>query len=108
MDDLSDIRAFYNDGWEREAGRLVHRQLEADITWRYLDRYLTVHGGILDVGFGTGAYTFPLARRGFQITAVDLSDEFTTRCQARADELGLSDRIEFMTGDARTLEQVPR
>lgn len=108
MDDLSDIRAFYNGGWEREVGRLVHRQLEADVTWRYLDRYLPDQGRILDVGFGTGAYTFPLARRGFQITAVDLSDEFTTRCKARADELGLADRIDFMTGDARTLEQVPR
>ena len=108
MDDLSDIRAFYNDGWDREADRLAHRQLEADVTWRYLDRYLPARGGILEVGFGTGAYTFPLARRGFQITAVDLSEGFTTRCKARAKELGLSDHIDFMTGDARTLELVPR
>jgi len=108
MDDLSDIRAFYNNGWEREADRLVHRQLEADVTWRYLDRYLPARGRILDVGFGTGFYTLPLADRDYRITAVDLSDEFVTRCEAQAVELGLSDQIDFLAGDARTLEQLPR
>ena len=107
-DDLSDIRALYNEGWEREADRLVHRQLEADMTRRHLDRFLPARGRILEVGFGTGAYTFPLARRGYRITAVDLSEEFVTRCKAEAEELDLSDRIDFMTGDARTMKQVPR
>lgn len=48
MDDLSDIHKFYNDGWGREADQLVHRQLEADMTWHYLDWYLRAQGGILD------------------------------------------------------------
>ena len=108
MDDLTDIRAFYNTGWETEADRLAHRQLEADITWRYIDWYLPSKGRILDVGFGTGFYSFPLADRGYQITAVDLSDEFVSRCRALADELGFSNQIDFRTGDARILEQVPR
>ena len=60
MDDLTDIREMYNAGWDVEASRLEHHQLEADITWCYLDLYLPMHGRLLEVGFGTGFYTFPL------------------------------------------------
>ena len=108
MDDLSDIRELYNAAWDREATRLQRHQLEADITWRYLDRYLPPHGQLLEVGFGTGYYTFPLAKRGYRITAVDLADAYVPRCKAKAEELGLGDRIDFRTGDARTLEGIPR
>ena len=108
MDDLSDIREMYNTGWDAEANRLERHQLEADITWRYLKLYLPPHGRLLEVGFGTGFYTFPLARRGYQITAVDLADEYVTRCKARAEELDLYDQIDFRAGDARTLDGIPR
>ena len=108
MDDLTDIREFYNAGWDTEANRLKRRQLEADITWRYLNLYLPPHGRLLEVGFGTGSYTFPLARRGYQITAVDLADEYVTRCKASAEERDLSDQIDFRTGDARKLDGIPR
>ena len=36
-DDLTDIREFYNAAWDAEANRLERHQLEADITWRYLN-----------------------------------------------------------------------
>ena len=87
MDDLSDIRQMYNTGWDVEAARLQRHQLEAEITWRYLNRYLPPHGRILEVGFGTGFYTFPLARRGYRMMAIDLADEFVARCKAMARDL---------------------
>ena len=108
MDDLTDIREFYNAAWDAEANRLERHQLEADITWRYLNLYLPPRGRLLEIGFGTGFYTFSLAERGYQITAVDLADEYVTRCRAKAEELGLSDQIDFRTGDARNLEGIPR
>ena len=108
MDDLSDIREMYNAGWDGEANRLERHQLEADITWRYLNLYLPSHGRLLEIGFGTGFYTFPLARRGYQITAVDLADEYVSRCKARAEALDLSGQIDFRTGDARKLDGIPR
>ena len=108
MDDLTDIRKMYNTGWDTEANRLERHQLEADITWRYLNQYLPAQSRLLEVGFGTGFYTFPLARRGYQITAVDLANEYVTRCKARAEELDLSDQIDFRTGDARKLGGIPR
>ena len=60
MDDLTDIREFYNAAWDAEANRLERHQLEADITWRYLNLYLPPRGRLLEIGFGTGFYTFPL------------------------------------------------
>ena len=108
MDDLTDIREFYNAAWDAEANRLERHQLEADITWRYLNLYLPPRGRLLEIGFGTGTYTFPLANRGHQITAIDLADEYVTRCKAKAEKLGLSDQIDFRTGDARKLDGIPR
>ena len=107
MDDLTDIRDLYNAAWDVEETRLERHQLEADITWRYLDRHLTPSGRLLEIGSGTGAYTFPLARRGYRITAMDLAEELVTRCRAKADELGLGDRVDFRVGDARDVRDVP-
>ena len=107
MDDVSDIREFYNAGWEAEDDRLTRHRLEADLTWRYLDHYLPSRGKLLEVGFGTGFYTFPPAKRGYRITSVDIADEFVARCRAKAEALGLAERTEFRTGDARTLDGIP-
>ena len=108
MDDLSDIREMYNSAWDAESTRLQRHRLEADITWRYLDRYLPRHGHLLDIGCGTGAYAFPPVERGYRVTAVDRAEEFVTRCKAMADELPGANRIEFRVGDARSLEGIRR
>ena len=108
MDDLTDIREMYNSAWDAESTRLPRHRLEADITWRYLDRYLPPHGHLLDIGCGTGAYAFPLVERGYRVTAVDLAEEFVTRCKAMADELPGANRIDVRVGDARSLEGIRR
>ena len=108
MDDLRDIRDMYNSAWDAESGRLERHQLEADITWRYLDRYLPPSGHLLDVGCGTGAYAFALAERGYRITAVDLAEELVSRCKSIAGELPRANRIDFQVGDARNLDGIRR
>ena len=72
-DDISDIQSYYDEVAERELVRLERHQLEHDITWRYLEKYLPPSGAILDIGAGAGGYTVELARRGYAATAVDLS-----------------------------------
>jgi S-adenosylmethionine-dependent methyltransferase len=57
-DDVKDIQVFYDRAVEEENGRLERHQLERDITWRYLDKYLPPRGKILEVGAGTGAYSW--------------------------------------------------
>lgn len=108
VDDVSDIREFYNAAWDGEDDRLTRHQLEADLTWRYLDLYLPSRGRILEIGFGTGSYTFVLAKRGYRLTAADFVDQFVSRCREKAEALGLANRIDFRTADARSLNGIPR
>jgi SAM-dependent methyltransferase len=105
-DDVSDIAAHYSSEPESEHRRLERHQLEHDLTWRYLARYLPAQGAILEVGAATGRYTVELARRGYTVTAVDLSPALIERCrQSLADE-GLEGRVRLVVADARDLSAV--
>lgn len=106
MDDVSDIAALYNSDPENENGRLERHQLERDLTWRHLDRYLPPHGSILEIGAATGGYTLPLARRGYTITAVDMSTELLAVCRAKLAAEGLEEQVQLVEADARDLAQV--
>lgn len=55
----------------------------------------------LDVGCGIGRWSLELARRGHDVTGVDLSFRMLERAQARAQEAGATCRFEV--GDAATL-----
>jgi SAM-dependent methyltransferase len=68
-DDISDIAASYDRSVEDEDARLERHQLEYDLTWRYLTRYLPPVCSILEIGAGTGRYTLALCRRGYSVTA---------------------------------------
>lgn len=56
-------------------------------------------GRALDIACGEGQLAVWLAQRGMQVTAVDLSPAGLEKLRARADELGLSDRIEVVQAD---------
>jgi ubiquinone/menaquinone biosynthesis C-methylase UbiE len=103
IDDVSDIQEMYNNAPDIEHDRLEWHQLEHDLTWRYLDRYLPACGSILEVGAATGRYTLGLAQRGYQVTAVDFSENLLARCRGRLREAGLHQQVRFITGDARYL-----
>ena len=108
MDDITDIQEMYNANWEREDDRLLRHQLEHDITWRYLEKYLAAPGAnILEIGPATGRYTMELARRGYNVLAIDIAAELVTRAKARIDDLGLGSRVEFRVGDIRTCGDMP-
>jgi S-adenosylmethionine-dependent methyltransferase len=105
-DDVSDIAAYYNNDPQREHSRLEQHQLEHELTWRYLDRYLPTCGSILEVGAATGRYTLELAKRGYPLTAVDMSVSVLEVCKERLVEAGLEDRVRLVLADARDLSQV--
>jgi SAM-dependent methyltransferase len=106
IDDVSDIAALYNTDPGKEDLRLDRHQLEHDITWRYLDHFLPPAGSILEVGAGTGRYTLELARRGYRITAVDLSEHELEWCGRRLDGAGYSGQVRLVVGDGRDLRGV--
>ena len=94
IDDISDIAELYNGSLQAEHGRLDRHQLEYDLTWRYLDKYLPTQGNILEVGAATGRYTLELARRGYTITAVHLSSALIESCRQHLVKEGSSDRYD--------------
>jgi S-adenosylmethionine-dependent methyltransferase len=106
IDDVSDIAAYYNSNPEREHSRLEEHQLEYDLTWRYLNQYLPPRGSILEIGAGTGMYTLELARRGYLLTAVDMSDALIEECRKRIAEEGLERQVCLVVANARDLSEV--
>ncbi|MFI6092904.1 class I SAM-dependent methyltransferase [Streptomyces sp. NPDC051218] len=56
---------------------------------------------VVDLGCGTGAGTFALLTRfpGTEVVAVDASDDHLSRLRAKADELGLADRVRTVSAD---------
>jgi ubiquinone/menaquinone biosynthesis C-methylase UbiE len=107
MDDLRDIAAYYNNDPERENSRLERHQLEYDLTWRYLAQYLPTQGHILEIGAATGRYTVGLAKRGYQITAVDMSENLLEIARKRIRDEGVEEQARFIHADARDLSSIP-
>jgi S-adenosylmethionine-dependent methyltransferase len=105
-DDIRDIAEYYDTDPERENTRLERHQLEHDLTWRYLNQYLPAHGSILEVGAATGGYTLELAKRGYRLTAVDLSAANIELCRKRLTGEGLQGQVHLVLADARDLKEV--
>jgi SAM-dependent methyltransferase len=67
---------------------------------------------VLDVPCGNGRLSFELAKRGFRVTGIDISNEFIDEARAAASSLinpsadaGVTDqRVEFILGDKRAIE----
>lgn len=108
IDDISDIAEFYNNDPAAEHHRLERHQLEFDITRRYLKKYLPPQGTILEIGAATGKYTLELARQGYDITALDISDKLIDKCRDLLHTEGLEQKVKFMVSDARDLGLVTK
>jgi len=70
------VEEYYDHTSDYEDIRLkqdAYHQLEFLVTMHYLEKYLPKKGHILDLGCGTGAYSVPLAKKGYDLSLVDLS-----------------------------------
>jgi ubiquinone/menaquinone biosynthesis C-methylase UbiE len=56
---------------------------------------------ILDVGCGTGSHAIEFARRGYQVTGVDLSQSMLDVAARKAADVTLDHQPKWITGDAR-------
>lgn len=107
IDDVGDIANYYNSDPLSERNRLERHRLEFDLTWRCLERCLPPSGTILEIGAATGRYTLELARRGYQITAVDLSNNLLEICRSDLESARLDSQVRLFTADARDLSAIP-
>jgi ubiquinone/menaquinone biosynthesis C-methylase UbiE len=53
---------------------------------RLVERYFTPGGTLLDIGCGAGRTSIPLAEKGFQVTAIDLTPEMIDAARIQAEE----------------------
>ncbi len=61
---------------------------------------------VLEVGCGNGRVAIPLAEHGYKVTCLDISAPLIEDGRRRAEEAGISDRIDFVVGDAREASTV--
>lgn len=59
---------------------------------------------VLDLGCGTGSMTIELARRGYDMTGIDLSPEMLDVARARAEEAGVGDKMLWLCQDMTEFE----
>jgi len=57
---------------------------------------------ILDIGCGTGRHSIELAKRGYSVTGVDLSDAQLKKARSKADMSNV--QVQFLKADARNLD----
>lgn len=106
IDNVNDIAAEYDKDPEREHNRLERHKLEYDLTRRYLNQYLPAQGSILEVGAATGRYTLELAKMGYSVTAIDLSEVLIEKCRENLNAEGLEKQVQLFVADARDLSTV--
>ena len=84
---------------------LLYRDKDYAGEARYVQSLLARHGkapgAVFDLGCGTGRHAIELARLGYQVLGIDLSDRMIAQARART-PAELRDRLMFETGDARS------
>lgn len=58
---------------------------------------------ILDVGTGRGRFAIYFAKKGCEVTALDISEEMLSIAKENAKKEGVADKITFILGDAENL-----
>lgn len=88
-----------------ENSRLNHSKaarVEFLTTVRYIERYLKEGDRILDIGAGAGEYSFYFARKGYDVSALELAD---ANIAAFRKKLTPEDRIDLVQGNALDLSR---
>ena len=80
--------------------------VEAEYVASHIHKQSPGANRILEIGCGTGAHAEHLARIGFSVHGVDLSDAMIASAEVRKAKLpaAVAERLSFVVGDARTVQ----
>ncbi len=98
------VRNFYDSAQEREWERLETglARIEFASTLRLIEKYFPASGAVCDIGSGPGRYSIELAKRGYQVTLLDLSGRLLEKAELAFASEGTGAK-RFVQGDARDL-----
>ncbi|MFD3447665.1 class I SAM-dependent DNA methyltransferase [Microbacteriaceae bacterium 4G12] len=84
----------------------LYDELMSDVPYEkwveFVERYMEHKGSILDLACGTGNITLPLAKKGYNVVGVDLSEDMLAVAQQKLAEVGLF--VPFYQQDMRELD----
>lgn len=69
---------------------------------RYIEKYLIPSAKILDIGAGAGEYSIYFARKGYEVSAIELSEN---NIKAFRKKISSSDKIDLVQGNALDLSR---
>ncbi len=88
---MKDIKVDFNrekEWWDAKASKegkdLADESINRVLRWREIEKHLKGVRTILEVGAATGAFSIPLAKRGFTVTHVDFSSEMLKIAKRKA------------------------
>ena len=108
--DTSDDTSIVQEVYRRfdESSRLTKSKaarVEFLTTVKYIEKYLTSGARILDVGAGAGEYSLYFARKGYQVSALELADANIAAFRAK---MTADDQIDLVQGNALDLSRYDR
>ena len=105
MTDDRSISTYDGDMYDAIHSGAVHGDLE----W-YVERAVASDGPVIELGAGSGRITIPIAERGVQVTALDLSESMLARLQAKlsASTDDVRSRVMIHRGDMRSFALAER
>lgn len=101
QDDESLVQEIYRrSNEETRLNKSKAARVEFLTTVRYIEHYLKPDAKILDIGAAAGEYSFHLSRKGYQVSALELSD---SNIAAFRKKLTPTDTIDLVQGNALDL-----
>jgi SAM-dependent methyltransferase len=98
--DFSRESAWWDAKAPEEEQDLGDEAVNRALRWREVGRHLAGVVTVLDVGAGTGAFSIPLAQRGFAVTHVDFSPAMLALAREKAEGL---QNLQFVEANATAL-----
>ncbi|HKF52575.1 MAG TPA: class I SAM-dependent methyltransferase [Candidatus Acidoferrales bacterium] len=87
---------------EKEDRDSADEAINRALRWREIERHLQGVTTVLDVGAATGAFSIPLAKRGFAVTHLDFSLAMLKIARERANDAA---NIQFVEGNSADLRR---
>jgi len=102
------VAEYYNEQakrYDRTFKQFYWRVSDA-ITWNYLQRYLPKNYDsiILDAAGGTGRWATPIAKKGYKVVLVDISQAMLDVANEKIRREGLQDKVTLVKGDMAKLD----